>query len=103
MASSAAPVAAVAANVAPASRAAALWAIALAGSVAAGASIGLALETDHVREPGLQAGLTVWLGLSYILSGLIAWWRRPESRLGPLMVIAGFVTFVTTLQWTNAD
>src|SRR4029077_1954282 len=45
---------------------------------------------------------TVWLGLPYILSGLIAWWRRPESRFGPLMVIAGFVTFVTTLQWTNA-
>jgi len=50
----------------------------------------------------LQAGLTVWLGLPYILSGLIAWWRRPESRFGPLMVIAGLVTFVATLQWTNA-
>jgi signal transduction histidine kinase len=51
----------------------------------------------------LEAGLTVWLGVPYILGGLIAWMHRPESRFGPLMVIAGFVTFVATLQWTNAD
>ena len=36
-------------------------------------------------------------------SGLIALWRRPASRFGPLMVIAGFVVFAGTLQWTRAD
>ena len=100
---SAVPVGAVDGSVARAPRAAASWGIALGGCLAAGASIVLALESDHVSEPGWRAGLTVWLGLPYILSGLIAWWRRPESRFGPLMVIAGFVTFVTTLQWTDAD
>jgi signal transduction histidine kinase len=39
----------------------------------------------------------------YILSGVVAWWRRPESRFGQLMVAAGFVTFVSTLALANGD
>src|SRR5439155_18716793 len=41
--------------------------------------------------------------LPYILGGVVAWWRRPQSRLGPLMVAAGFATFLSTLQWTSSD
>ena len=33
-----------------------------------------------------------WVTVPYLVSGLIAWWRRPVSRLGPLMLAAGFVT-----------
>jgi signal transduction histidine kinase len=77
--------------------------IALAGCAAAGGSFALALSSDHVNEPGLQAALMAWIALPFILSGVIAWWRRPESRLGPLMIVAGFATFVSTFQWTNAD
>lgn len=43
-----------------------------------------------------------WITLPYILGGLIAWWRRPDSRFGPLMVVAGFATFLSTLAWANA-
>ncbi len=75
----------------------------VAGCLAAGASMVLAVASDHVREPGLQGALMVWVGLPYVLSGVVAWWRRPGSRFGPLMVIAGFATFLGTLQWTNAD
>jgi signal transduction histidine kinase len=74
----------------------------VAGLAAAGGVMALAVTSDHVNEPGLQGGLTLWNGLPYILTGLIAWRRRPASRFGPLMVIAGFVTLVGTLQWTNA-
>ena len=81
----------------------AVWGVAVAGLAAAGGVMALALTSDHVHEPGLQGGLTLWNGLPYILTGLIAWGRRPASRFGPLMVIAGFVTLVGTLQWTNAD
>ncbi len=77
--------------------------IALAGVAAAGASVVLALTSDHVSEPVVQSGLIDWITLPYILSGVIAWWRRPQSRLGPLMVAAGFATFLSTLQWTNSD
>jgi signal transduction histidine kinase len=84
------------------SRRLALQGIAVAGLAAAGASMLLALKSDHVPEPGLQGALMVWFCLPYVLSGLVAWRRRPGSRFGPLMVIAGFAAFLGPLQWTNA-
>lgn len=61
----------------------ALVAIGLAGGAAAGISVVSALTSDHVREPEVQAALVVWVILAYVLAGLIAWWRRPESRRQP--------------------
>ena len=34
-----------------------------------------------MREPECGAALVVWVILTYVLAGVIAWWRRPESRL----------------------
>jgi signal transduction histidine kinase len=79
-----------------------LCVIALAGCAAAGVSMALALSSDHVAEPGLQAALIDWITLPYIVAGLIAWDRRPESRFGPLMVAAGFAIFLSSLGWGNA-
>jgi signal transduction histidine kinase len=78
-----------------------LWAIALVGCAAAAGSVALALTSDHVAEPGLQAGLMDWVALPYVIAGVIAWRRRPDSRFGPLMVVAGFGTFLATLTWSN--
>ena len=78
-----------------------LWAIALAGCAAAAGSVALALTSDHVAEPGLQAALMDWMALPYVIAGVIAWRQRPESRFGPLMVVAGFVAFISTLAWSN--
>jgi signal transduction histidine kinase len=83
-------------------RPAVLWAIALAGCAASASSIVLALTTDHVNEPGVQAALMVWVVLGYVLAGVIAWWRRPESRFGPLLIAAGFTFFLASLSWANA-
>jgi signal transduction histidine kinase len=80
-----------------------LFAIAVAGCAAASFSVVLALASDHVREPVAQGALIVWVILAYVLAGVTAWWRRPESRLGPLMVAAGFGTFISMLGWSNAD
>jgi signal transduction histidine kinase len=78
-----------------------LWGIAVAGCGAAGVSMALALASDHVAEPGLQAALMDWITLPYILAGVVAWSRRPDSRFGPLMIAAGFTIFVSTLAWAN--
>jgi signal transduction histidine kinase len=43
----------------------------------------------------------VWAVLGYILAGLVAWWRQPESRFGPLLLTAGFVMFLSSLSWAN--
>lgn len=47
-----------------------LWAGAFAGCAAAVVSVQLALASDHVAEPGLQAALLDWITLPYILAGL---------------------------------
>ena len=72
--------------------------IALIALVAAGMVIAVRLGSAFPGdEPGLQAGLLDWIVLSYIFSGLVAWRRRPDSRLGPLMIAAGFATSLSSL------
>jgi signal transduction histidine kinase len=80
-----------------------LWAIALAGLVAAATTVALGLANDELDAVGIRVFLNDWLTLNYIGAGLIAWWRRPDSRFGPLMIAAGFVNFVATLDWATAD
>jgi signal transduction histidine kinase len=80
---------------------AALVAVAGAGVLAAVGVIVLAATSDHLVRPGLQAFLVVWVTVLYVASGLLAWWRRPASRLGPLMQATGLTMAVTSLQWSD--
>jgi signal transduction histidine kinase len=84
-----------------------LGAVALAGGAAAASSLAFALTNDSIGselgEPLVLASLSVWITASYVLCGLLAWWLRPASRFGPLMVVAGFVNYLTTLMWTSSD
>ena len=75
--------------------------VAIAAIAAATGSMLLALASDHVSLPALQSGLFIWISVSYILCGLVAWHRRPESRFGPLMIAAGFGTALSNLAWAN--
>jgi len=91
----------------PAPRPAALWGVGLAGAFAATAALLFALANENIGselgEPLVIAILSDWITLSYILCGLVAWWRRPGSRLGLLMVGAGFANALSTLSWTTND
>src|SRR5215207_7951440 len=80
-----------------------LAAIALAGVAAAATTVALGLSNDKVDHVGIRAFLNDWLTLNFILAGLVAWWRRPDSRFGPLMVAAGFANFLATFSWATAD
>jgi len=86
---------------------AAVWLIALAGGGAAAISLVIALTNDAIGlelgEPLVIALLADFITISYVFGGLVAWWRRPASRLGPLMIVAGFVMFVTTFAWSEND
>jgi signal transduction histidine kinase len=81
--------------------------IAFAGCAAAAYSFVSALRNPAVHaelgEPLVIALLSNWLTVSYVLCGLLAWARRPDSRFGPLMVAAGFANFISTLSWTTND
>jgi signal transduction histidine kinase len=59
------------------------------------------MTAQDLSQPGLRAALVDWVSLPYVLSGLVAWRRRPESRFGPLLIVAGFALTLTTLQWTR--
>ena len=78
-----------------------LWAIAAGGCMVGAASFLLAFASDHVDEPGLQASLYCLIEVPYILGGAYAWWRRPDSRFGPLMIAAGYTAFLANLAWAN--
>ncbi len=81
--------------------------IAVGGAAAAGCSMALALTNDVIGsdlgEPLVIALLSVWVTMSYILCGLLAWWHRPASRFGPLMIAAGFANFLASLSWATND
>ena len=83
-------------------RPAVLWGIGIAGCVAAAISVVLALRSDHVAEPAVRAALNAWVVLPYVIAGLIAWRRRPDSRFGVLMIAAGFAMFLSSLSTGNS-
>jgi signal transduction histidine kinase len=56
---------------------------------------------DPGPDPAFQVSLLAWIILPYILGGLVAWYRSPESRFGPLMIGAGFVTLLTSISSAN--
>ena len=78
------------------------WLIVSGACAAAAASVDLALASDRLAERELQVALLNWVTLPYIVAGVIAWSRRRESAFGPLMITAGVVMFISSLQWANA-
>src|SRR4051794_186352 len=79
-----------------------MFAFAVAAGAAGGCTFALALTSDHVAQPGLQAALVDWITVPWILGGLVAWWRRPDSRFGVLMIAAGFANFASSLSWSDS-
>src|SRR5262245_3658543 len=75
-----------------------IWTLALAGLVAGAGSVVLAASDG---APGIQVFLLVWISVPYIAAGLVAWRRRPDSRLGVLMTAGGFAIAVSALQLTE--
>jgi signal transduction histidine kinase len=80
-----------------------LFVLALGGFAVGAASFLLAFDSDHVQDPGLQASLYCLIEVPYILGGVVAWWRRPDSRFGPLMIAAGYTAFLANLAWANSE
>jgi signal transduction histidine kinase len=65
----------------------------------AACSLALGLTTDGAREVNLV--ILVWIGLAYVGAGLIAWCRRPDSRLGRLMIAGGFAASLLAFAFSH--
>ncbi|MGN6431562.1 MAG: histidine kinase [Gaiellaceae bacterium] len=73
--------------------------LAALGLAAAVASFAFAVEVQHPDR--VQVFLLEWLSVPYIVAGLVAWWQRPESRLGLLMVAGGFASAFSGWQFSG--
>ncbi|MDX6399248.1 MAG: hypothetical protein QOJ43_2656 [Gaiellaceae bacterium] len=69
----------------------------------AAAATALVLTSDHEANKAATLALALTAGLSFVASGLVALWRRPENRTGFLLATVGFLWFLGALSESNND
>jgi signal transduction histidine kinase len=72
----------------------------VAGGIALGV-VGYHFLTADDRSPWWEAVPSVAIAWTYLISGLIAWWRRPASRIGPLLLLVAASLLVRKLQYSG--
>jgi signal transduction histidine kinase len=82
-------------------RPALLWILGLAAVAFCVLTAVLAAANGELYQSALRVLLVWWITLPYIFAGMVAWRRRPDSAFGPLMILAGFITQLSMLQWTS--
>ena len=75
----------------------ALVALFVVGVLFAAVDVALVLTSNHEDQKVVAAILGPLIGLSFIGTGVFAWWRRPLNRFGLLMTAVGFAWFVGAL------
>ena len=85
----------------PVPKPALLWILGLAAVAFCVLTAVLAAVNAELYQPALRVLLVWWITLPYIFAGMVAWRRRPDSAFGPLMILAGFITQMSMLQWTS--
>jgi len=71
------------------------------GIVGTGLAVLLAATNNDLSQPVLRVVLIEWVAVPFVVAGLIAWRRRPDSAFGRLMILSGFAALLSTLQWTG--
>ena len=80
-----------------------LWLVGIAG-IALGALVcTLTVRSHHAELRGLNGTLGTLIGEAFIATGIFAWSRRPENRVGKLMAATGFAWLGAGLSQANAS
>jgi signal transduction histidine kinase len=79
----------------------ALLALFALGIIFAGLDVALVVTSSHEDHKLATAILGPLIGLSFIGTGVFAWWRRPLNRFGLLMTGVGFAWFLGGLAESN--
>ncbi len=79
----------------------ALWAIAAAAALLLAVQIALVASSEFATNRALWITLDVVIGGGFVGVGLFAWYRRPENRVGALMVATGFAWFLGIFALTD--
>jgi signal transduction histidine kinase len=78
-------------------------AVGAAGVVATALTVWAVARSPTLVDP---ISLAIWRGVIvalYVVVGLYTWWRRPDSRLGPLVVGNGFLYAATSFNASGAS
>ncbi len=79
-----------------------LWIVGLAG-LALAVAAGVATATSHHAElRGVNTTFGSLIGVAFVITGLYAWSRRPDNRVGMLMVATGFAWSAVGLSQANS-
>ena len=57
----------------------------------------LLLTSDHFEDGAVWAVFGPFISWGFVGTGLYAWWRRPHSRFGPLLVALGYAWLLAPL------
>ena len=79
----------------------ALVLLGIVGFAVGGAGLVVILTGDHMSNRGVWAVFGGLLGWSFIGTGLYAWYRRPDNRIGALMTAVGFAWFAEALTFSD--
>lgn len=67
-------------------------------ALAAGVGLAWIMVANDVRHAsGLEVALVLVIGWSFVAAGLVVWHLQPENRIGPVMVLTGFLRFAAAL------
>lgn len=58
---------------------------------------------EFVRPSNLALALVTAIGLAFSVGGLVTWAKRPESRIGPLMMAYGLTRYAWTIGWIDSS
>src|ERR687895_105873 len=65
------------------------------------------VQVDNLPQPvyttEARSLANVAVALAFLVAGLIAWWRRPASRLGPLMIVACFALLSRQMRYSHDE
>jgi signal transduction histidine kinase len=79
----------------------ALWFVGAAGLLVAAVQTPLIATAEFGPDRGLWIALNWVIGAGFVLVGTYAWMRRPDNRVGALMVATGFAWFVSVFGHTE--
>jgi PAS domain S-box-containing protein len=74
-----------------------IFAVLILGLVSTAAALYLTLSSDHEQNPAFIAAVYLVIVWAFIVTGLLAWARRPANRFGPLMATVGFAFMLGAL------
>ncbi len=77
--------------------------VAAGGLALAAIGTALVLASDHVENTAAFLSLALTVGLSFLASGVIALWRRPDNRTGFLLVLVAYFWFLGALTESDND